>query len=467
MDTLPEEIFDIIMQDLTQQDIHSLRLTSHSICAKVSYGFVRSRCGPRKWLKLPIDEDRRLSIFEAATRNSNISNALKHLVIASPVIPGSFKHESTEAQVRILSKAFGNVCTGTQGRGLNRLTLAVCWQEQESLDEQQYWRATYSNNSLSYRPEIAPLSHLPHLSRPDDDNLLIAAEGMRGCITERRFEIAAASSRVFSLTMQALQRSQLPVRQLDICTEQEGVAIACDVIQEISCASPAFPSVKFLAIRFARHLWGRIDMETGMYQPQAAIRDVDKITRLLHQFPNLEGLDLQWMSVQGDLEPGAMPSTGATLFDVLARRLAWSKLRHLTLGGIRTRESAVIRFLMKHPGLQTVGFANSTLQKGGWERVIDFLKRPPMQVKFLYLGPLVSQTRELLFDGFDMTSGDILLLQRLADNAQHSCGNSILDQTGWKVRKHFSYPNTMELVSSPAKLAGYIQSLQDQTAIEQ
>jgi hypothetical protein len=254
----------------------------------------------------------------------------------------------------------------------------------------------------------------------EDPVVKLHAPGATFAAWKRR---TSAATRVFNITMRALQEAQLQLQGLEIMGDVLCCSLPCDELAKIAdlerLAACLRPTTS-LALNISHHRNRHIEDDDGTStytsddDPEESIekgRDQKTaIASFLKLMPNLTKVDLRWYTLRQH-DKTASDHEVATWNDAIPEILPAS-LQDITLCGFQVSSDTLTR-LLSSPTIEKVSLRKVSLHTGEWSSVLDVLMGAQSNVRYVYLEDLFGDDADLVYfsvegtPNFPVTDGNI------------------------------------------------------------
>ncbi|OQO10793.1 hypothetical protein B0A48_04093 [Cryoendolithus antarcticus] len=318
---LPEELCELVATQLDFGDLCSLRLSAREIAAKVWRGCFKSRF-IKATLKLSYAS---CQSFAAVTEPGGPSCMLENLTILGlPDLPD---------QDRVLLEADGPGMTAHLAQALSNLRVHSKIGVLRSL-------------ILSVQDAVTRDYH--------DHVAMYSKDQIRAC--------AISTERIVA---QALKISALPIESVNFYGSMSRCAMSFSRFQEFqSVLENSTSTLKSLALVLTS------DVEHELTEPRFGISS--RVSGFLAHLPQLQSLDLRWYNARRDDLTGADPVD--RLFFTSVASLSIPMLKDLSLRGIYTTWTDLLRFLRRHTGgIKNLCLENVKLVDGTFDAIFTHI----------------------------------------------------------------------------------------------
>ncbi|KAK3115465.1 hypothetical protein LTR53_005167 [Teratosphaeriaceae sp. CCFEE 6253] len=446
LESLPVEIIEFILPDLSLDDIRHLRLTSQTVCRNASAGHFKTFCR-RKTVDLRVPALRRMS--ERITRGS-VASDLRHLTLTGMLyVPLSLeKVLRTKTVPADPTDTFGRRKDALGNNIATRPCRLPATDEQIAETERDLARLRAGQHEAAgdraSAEDLAALTELftrirAHGVARGLDSLTLSVAVARSSRTRLAPEdggafqpIADTAQHTLDLALRAVAASGLPLRGLDVYETVRACSVSSHdlsrILPGITDRGTALHGLRCLALSTSPHALlstacpDRADPD-ALQREGAALQRGQRIHRhrveasaaraalaaqhaepdgaglaaLLRRLPQLEELDWHRYHfatdhpLDNDDADHDESAGGRGLFAHAVRHSQSRALRRLTLRGWMVDAADILGLLRQNPRLEDVTLRHVTLRKGTWYAIFRHLPDALPAYTRIYLDVLHEQ----------------------------------------------------------------------------
>lgn len=345
LESLPEELIELVVRSLELHSICSLRATSRSTAAKASQGHFKTYFRS-KTISLTVKS---LKAVKRILQPNGLGCLLETATIAGVIPSSAAEQDQAEpnAITHLLFQAFAALKNGSNDGRLRSLRLDVI----EEVD----------NKGDAHAPK-------------------------RREAWEPRFEVGTSA---FRATMLALQESELSLERLDLFGSVKRCSIAFDQIGAIrhpGRLAASMKHVKQLALSLS-HTLITGDSKEAVARSSAVVKlDIAAISRFLELMPFLEDLDLHWFNLRNFTRTNVDKQEQIS-FDSCYTSIPSTALKVCVLRGLHTTENALLDFL-RQTSATRITLQEIHLHLGTFRPILDTLTSHDGNFEYLHLDDL-------------------------------------------------------------------------------
>jgi hypothetical protein len=358
IDALPAEMVESLVGLLELEDICHLRLAGKSLSAKASQGHFKDFFVARK---LHVDNVQHIERFIADVPRSSIIASVRRLTISGKA---SCSDLDTDRLGELLFQLFTTLQNARSRRGLLSLRMSVDQDPEVDLHAPGANFATWKRNTT-------------------------------------------AATRIFKVTMQAVQEAQLQLQGLHVLDDVICCSLPCDELMDgldLERLSACLRPTTSLSLNISHHRNTAIEEDDGTSKYRSADdpressesgkQRKNAISGFLKMMPKLTELDLQWYTLRrrkATASDHEVATWNNAIHEILPKTL-----KSIALRGFEVSSDTLLR-LLSAPSVEKVSLRKVSLHTGKWSSVLDVLTGIQSNVRNLYLEDLFEDNRKLIY----------------------------------------------------------------------
>ncbi|OQD98641.1 hypothetical protein PENVUL_c069G09362 [Penicillium vulpinum] len=420
LNTLPPDIFEIVLTYLDLNTVKALRLTDRKLAKKC--------IGPRFLgsIQQPICDvsSQTLRSLRALSCNPALSKMIHSLTFLATNLDASKLEKNVESgkydEVKVHGRMFERTTIPYSAEGLSEAKSDLNW-----LKEQQRARVNESSSEMIELLQLSLRGFNPIHSIRLDGALILGRTQRASTEKGAWHPFWMRASQVFSWIVTAIVQSGSSVKKLDVYRSTPRCCIPSSHITtyasdlDLKQLGTLCENLESLELSMSAEIQNDLDiaevdedaLETdegsetesdygasreghlSWKDPRAVLADTTPgITSLLKSAPALRELDLFFRNA---LQDGALDSYDR-IIESIADETQFPELERCALSGFMAKEESILLFLRKHPNLRSFTLHECNLTTGSWNPIFSHLERSMPKLDNLSLSNLSGKHTQCL-----------------------------------------------------------------------